>query len=342
MMFVNPKDRAFRKAYAEYLAKENPTWSQSSVSTHVSDSFYIYNNNLVDDFWSCIENEKTMKDAYNVIFNFIKNKPNLDKEVQRTEWYYKELCRLKAFVDLHYKGNVQRGFDQNKKDFKSVTAEQVNKIEEPKSTGHTTFVKNLKDLWECNSHETWKAQEAHYWDKISPTHMQVEREFDSLDWLVVEKMNAREFYDFLYDKYFFWKYTQPNRLVTTRQNLRKHLLNLEELENIKKQIFNFDRSDYLKGLKIAEQIHGLGFAGASGLLAVLFPENFGTVDQFVCKNLIAFGVLHTTDKPDSLSYKTSVNMIKLLQEKAAELNRVNNIDYWTPRKIDKVLWAYGR
>ena len=33
--------------------------------------------------------------------------------------------------------------------------------------------------------------------------------------------------------------------------------------------------------KITIQIHGLGTAGVSGLLAVLFPEHYGTIDQFV-------------------------------------------------------------
>jgi hypothetical protein len=36
---------------------------------------------------------------------------------------------------------------------------------------------------------------------------------------------------------------------------------------------------------IASQIRGLGTAGASGLLALMYPTHFGTVDQFVVKGL---------------------------------------------------------
>jgi len=36
---------------------------------------------------------------------------------------------------------------------------------------------------------------------------------------------------------------------------------------------------------IATSIHGLGIAGASGLLTLMYPDQFGTVDQFVVKAL---------------------------------------------------------
>jgi hypothetical protein len=39
------------------------------------------------------------------------------------------------------------------------------------------------------------------------------------------------------------------------------------------------------------RIRGLGIAGASGLLSVLFPEYFGTVDQFVVMSLLCINGL---------------------------------------------------
>jgi len=78
------------------------------------------------------------------------------------------------------------------------------------------------------------------------------------------------------------------------------------------------------------------------LLAILFPQHFGTVDQFVCKQMQGFGVLDSKVNPESLSLKASVKMIQLMRAKANELNTHNNVTYWTPRKIDKVLWCIDR
>jgi len=55
-----------------------------------------------------------------------------------------------------------------------------------------------------------------------------------------------------------------------------------------------------------------------------------------------FGVLDSKVNPESLSLKASVKMIQLMRAKANELNTHNNVTYWTPRKIDKVLWCIDR
>jgi len=47
-------------------------------------------------------------------------------------------------------------------------------------------------------------------------------------------------------------------------------------------------------------------------------------------------------KPESLSVENSVLLIKILREKAEELNKRFDTDFWTPRKIDMILWAIGR
>ena len=86
----------------------------------------------------------------------------------------------------------------------------------------------------------------------------------------------------------------------------------------------------------ATEIRGLGPAGASGLLSILFPESFGTVDQFVVKALReveGFPYANELEKmnPESLSMDNSVL-----------LNQRFDTDFWTPRKIDMVLWSIGR
>ena len=47
-------------------------------------------------------------------------------------------------------------------------------------------------------------------------------------------------------------------------------------------------------------------------------------------------------KPDSLTVKDGVVLIEIMRRKAAANNRLLGTDSWTPRKIDKVLWTYGR
>jgi len=42
-------------------------------------------------------------------------------------------------------------------------------------------------------------------------------------------------------------------------------------------------------LATASRIRWLGTAGASGLLALIYPDSFGTVDQFVVKALSEVG-----------------------------------------------------
>lgn len=39
-----------RKEYKEYLTRMHPEWKEATINTHVSDSFYAWNNTLVLSF----------------------------------------------------------------------------------------------------------------------------------------------------------------------------------------------------------------------------------------------------------------------------------------------------
>ncbi len=54
--------------------------------------------------------------------------------------------------------------------------------------------------------------------------------------------------------------------------------------------------DTRETLLAAKKTPGLGFAGASGLLALLYPQKFGTVDQFVVKTLRNVPTLPTWER----------------------------------------------
>jgi hypothetical protein len=98
------------------------------------------------------------------------------------------------------------------------------------------------------------------------------------------------------------------------------------------------------GLQAAMQIGGLGTAGASGLLSLLFPALYGTVDQFVVKALLQIPDLEERDEllsmnPEGLTVTQGVILIEIMKRKAQQLNELFGTQEWTPRKVDMVLWA---
>lgn len=205
-------------------------------------------------------------------------------------------------------------------------------------------------LWNYGTESKWRDGLTRYYEKLTnPKVKALDGCFEYIDPKKIESLSAIQFYDFLHDEYFIWKYTAKNRLATTRRSLRKYIDEgrLDELADIQRHIFAVDHANIEECLCTVQKIHGLGFSGASGLLAVLFPQDLGTVDQFVCKALLEVKNLGGKEKilkmnPNSLRIKDAVILMRILRDKANELNRRFNTDFWTPRKIDMVLWAVGR
>ena len=164
-------------------------------------------------------------------------------------------------------------------------------------------------------------------------------------------MSVEEFYCFLRDEYFVWKYTAPNRLATTRKSLSSYETDgMNDLEKIQKDLFSAykkspEDTDTL--LEIVKRIKGLGTAGASGLLAIMFPKQYGTVDQFLVYSLLKVNNLPEHSRIEKMNaqglrVKDGVILVDILRKKATELNKKFNSSEWTPRKIDMVLWAVDR
>ena len=106
---------------------------------------------------------------------------------------------------------------------------------------------------------------------VKPADVELIRELEPLNLEQIRELDAQGWYDFLFDKYFRWKYTAANRLATTRRSLSK------------------------------------------------YTEN-GRIDEL-------------------LSIKEP---IQIMRDKSAENNRTFTMDSWTPKKIDEILWTYGR
>ena len=205
----------------------------------------------------------------------------------------------------------------------------------------------ITHLWCRGTQEEWlRAMERYDSLVVDP---ELEAYMSTLDWRTVERMTVEEFYNFLHDKYYVWRHEAPNRLSAARGYLRKHCRydELAELQEIKDMIFSLDRDNISLMLRTAERIRGMGTAGASGLLGFLFPDKYGIIDQFVVitlrkiEGLPEHGALH---KMSAAGLRTNEGILleRLMRNKAAELNLRFQTDFWTPRKVDMVLWAYRR
>ena len=209
--------------------------------------------------------------------------------------------------------------------------------------------KAIQKLWNSDIEKAWKDALDHYDELLRDDAREIEDEIKKVKSEAIRDLSVEEFYNFLYYKYFLWKYTQKNRLATTRKSLRRYKEEnrWSELEDIQKRLFSADHSDIKNCLKTAVEIRGLGAAGASGLLSILFPEDFGTIDQFVVRKLQeldepAYNIYLDKMNPDSLKITDGVILINIMRDKAEELNKKFNTDFWTPRKIDMILWSFGR
>lgn len=213
----------------------------------------------------------------------------------------------------------------------------------------TETVVTINELWHSRDENAWLQALERYMGYVKSTDIELVRELEPLDVDRVRQLDPQGWYDFLYHKYFRWKYTAPNRLATTRGSLAKYVETgtLDELFSIKEQLLSLPTHDIAQGLRIASSIRGLGIAGASGLLTLMYPEHFGTVDQFVVKALREVDDLPQRPafermNPDGLKLSDGVVLIQVMREKAAENNRVFGTSRWTPKKIDEILWTYGR
>lgn len=253
---------------------------------------------------------------------------------------------LKKILNLFIKRGRQSKPAQNK------PQKSTNKTFKPTSNAFLVdqqIDEQLTELWYSTSADKWSSALDRYWQFVRAENLALEKRMDSIDTYQIKKMKAKQFYEFLHDEYFVWKYTAKNRLATTRMQLEKYIKegNLNELNEIKDQLFSFDLNDVGKGLQIVSRIKGLGISGASGLLSVLFPEYFGTVDQFVVKSLNSIKDIPEKSRlacinPNSINIKDGIFLIQLMKSKSTQLNQENKTQIWTPRKIDKVLWTNGR
>ncbi len=207
----------------------------------------------------------------------------------------------------------------------------------------------IHELWVSNDASQWNAALQRYWELVKPEKVPIERAMERFDRQCIRQMSAEEWFSFLRDDYFRWKYTAPNRYATTTAALNRKCATQDgrnALDQIRGQILDLRPEQIRESLKIVSRIPGLGIAGASGLLAILYPEEFGTVDQFVVKALREVSSLPEASaincmNPESLKLTDGEVLIEIMRRHANFLTKALS-QIWRPRDVDKVLWTYGR
>lgn len=215
-----------------------------------------------------------------------------------------------------------------------------------KTDHHTS---EIEQLWYSSDEAKWNRALDRYWRYIKPTHCTIEREMDALQPDDVRHLDADQWYNWLLNKYFFWKYTAPNRYATTTGHLKRQAADAGRyhLLTIRDRVLGCEKANIRDALRAATQFNGLVPAGASGLLALLFPAKFGTVDQFVVRALRKVRCLPERDQlermnAESLKIDHGVVLVGIMRRKAISLNELFDTNRWTPRKVDKILWASER
>lgn len=95
-----------KKEYKEYLREKHLDWSESTLRTHISDAFYLYQNTIALSFWKCFADDASMAAAKEDIRNYLVHEIMSDRADERTTGYYHDLTMLKEFIDS--KGGVQK------------------------------------------------------------------------------------------------------------------------------------------------------------------------------------------------------------------------------------------
>ena len=111
-MDTHEKLKEIRAEYKQYLTENHPEWAESTVSTHVSDACFIWNNTVIPGFWKVFVSDESINNAKESIIEFLKNETKTDKYEERANYYFKDLLMLKEFFDVKYGGVANRIGDE--------------------------------------------------------------------------------------------------------------------------------------------------------------------------------------------------------------------------------------
>ena len=93
------KVKELKSRYKNHLSEQHPDWAESTVSTHVSDAFYIWNNTVLPGFWKVFLSNDTMDSAGAALYHHFRDDVKSSNYEERTQGYFKDLQMLKAYID---------------------------------------------------------------------------------------------------------------------------------------------------------------------------------------------------------------------------------------------------
>lgn len=213
-------------------------------------------------------------------------------------------------------------------------------------------MKSINELWDLREENEWQEALEHYWQMPSvQRNIEIEKAMDNVTPEFVSKLDSVKWFGFL-QLYFEWKFTESRWLGRELDYLASN--GAEKLFQVKERLMALDQldlADVRKCLKIVKSplIVGLGYPGASGLIAVIFKKWFGTVDKFMVESLAEVESLPERQRvreidawlkvPRDWRESDAVLLIDIMRRKAEQLNGWFHNGRWTPRKIDMILWA---
>lgn len=100
--------KQIKTQYKAYLSEQYPEWDESKINSCVADTFYLYNNDAVENFWTYLVSEETMELAREELLDYLKNEIMSENAEQRTERYFEALSILKTYFDVEFGGVKNR------------------------------------------------------------------------------------------------------------------------------------------------------------------------------------------------------------------------------------------
>lgn len=217
---------------------------------------------------------------------------------------------------------------------------------------HTAIHSSQGGTWHSRDLRPWIDGERRYWELVSGRAHEIviiEREFAQAQLPYVQKMNIADFHNFIV-KFIKWKFTRFRAFkVENFEKYYENPNNMRSLNEIREEILNLDYDNLPLAIMVPSQIYGIKTAAAPGLLSILRPEKFGTVDQFLIEALREVPTIANQwwfpgvyERREALLPMDGVRLVQVLRAKASALNDTFQTTEWTPRRVDMVLWARGR
>jgi len=91
-----------RNEFKAYLRETNPQMNDVAISNINSDAFFVLNNNIGTDLWTCMISEDSLLIARDLIRNYLAGTKNSDRSDERANNYLSALRQLKGFLDVKH------------------------------------------------------------------------------------------------------------------------------------------------------------------------------------------------------------------------------------------------